>query len=100
MILDIICCACCRQTNSANEYSNLIENHKLARIVTLITVLAILGLVLTYIIKSALEPATIIPTEAATAEAVSSTHSSSSSVDGSFVIGVTTLPTSLPQLRL
>ncbi|VDD81795.1 unnamed protein product [Mesocestoides corti] len=37
------------------EYSNLIENHRLARLVTLLAVLAILGLVLTYIIKSIVE---------------------------------------------
>ncbi|BHF84007.1 hypothetical protein SprV_0902715700 [Sparganum proliferum] len=56
IVLDLICCACCRQPR-ANEYSNLIENHRLARIVTLVAVLTILGLVLTYIIRSAIEPA-------------------------------------------
>ncbi|VDL88192.1 unnamed protein product, partial [Schistocephalus solidus] len=55
VVLDLICCACCRQPR-ANEYSNLIENHRLARIVTLVAVLTILGLVLTYIIRSAIEP--------------------------------------------
>ncbi|CDS43301.1 EGF region [Echinococcus multilocularis] len=37
------------------DYANLIENHRLARLVTLLAVLAILGLVLTYIIKSIVE---------------------------------------------
>ncbi|VDK23558.1 unnamed protein product [Taenia asiatica] len=37
------------------DYANLIENHRLARLVTLLAVLAILGLVLTYIIKLIVE---------------------------------------------
>ena len=37
------------------DYGNLIENHRLARLVTLVAVLAIIGLVLTYIIKSIIE---------------------------------------------
>ena len=37
------------------DYANLIENHRLARLVTLLAVLAILGLVLTYIIRSIIE---------------------------------------------
>ncbi len=37
------------------EVSNLIENHRLARLVTLVAIVTIFCLVLTYIIKSALE---------------------------------------------
>lgn len=78
----LCCCACCRnasagqsvggqvggsgcdagvvegtssQQRGVGDYANLIENHRLARLVTLLAVFAILGLVLTYIIKSIVE---------------------------------------------
>ncbi|VEL37937.1 unnamed protein product, partial [Protopolystoma xenopodis] len=57
-IVDILCCTCCTRNDEEEEYLSLIENHKLARMVTLLAVLTILGLVLAYIIRSVTEDST------------------------------------------
>ncbi|CAH8599820.1 unnamed protein product [Heterobilharzia americana] len=57
IIVDLLCCTCCTNSDEEDEaYSNLIENHRLARIVTMGAILTILGLIFAYIIRSATEP--------------------------------------------
>ncbi|KAF7261621.1 hypothetical protein EG68_00991 [Paragonimus skrjabini miyazakii] len=55
LFVDLLCCTCCTQVDEEEDYSHLIENHKLARFITMAAVLTILGLILAYIIRSALE---------------------------------------------
>ncbi|KAK4467367.1 hypothetical protein MN116_008862 [Schistosoma mekongi] len=56
ILVDLLCCTCCTNSDDEDEaYSNLIENHRLARIVTMGAILTILGLIFAYIIRSATE---------------------------------------------
>ncbi|OON21768.1 hypothetical protein X801_02334, partial [Opisthorchis viverrini] len=55
LIVDLLCCTCCTKVEEEEAYANLIENHRLARVITLAAVLTILGLILAYIIRSAIE---------------------------------------------
>ncbi|CAH8866247.1 unnamed protein product [Trichobilharzia szidati] len=59
ILVDLLCCTCCTNSDDEDEaYSNLIENHRLARIVTMGAILTILGLIFAYIIRSATETQT------------------------------------------
>ncbi|VDP59459.1 unnamed protein product [Schistosoma curassoni] len=60
ILVDLLCCTCCTNSDDEDEaYSNLIENHRLARIVTMGAILTILGLIFAYIIRSATETQTV-----------------------------------------
>ncbi|THD24552.1 hypothetical protein D915_004445 [Fasciola hepatica] len=55
LFVDLLCCTCCTQVDEEADYSTLIENHRLARFITMAAILTILGLILAYIIRSAIE---------------------------------------------
>lgn len=49
------CTCCCSRSEDDEHYANLIENHRLARIITMVAALIIAGLIIAYIINSAME---------------------------------------------
>lgn len=72
LIVDLLCCTCCTQVDEEADYSTLIENHRLARFITMAAILTILGLILAYIIRSAIEaPVQTIQTETQTSPSIS-----------------------------
>lgn len=73
ILVDLLCCTCCTNSDDEDEaYSNLIENHRLARIVTMGAILTILGLIFAYIIRSATETQTVPNTSSTTGSPPSS----------------------------